>query len=52
MRVAASCKDWSSNWSPVEGDWCMESWRDPEGGPIWDMNTEEAVAECQTSPRT
>lgn len=36
----------------MEGGLCMESGRGPEGGPIWDMNTEEAAAECQISPQT
>ncbi len=52
VRVAASCKGWSSNWSPAEGGSCTESWRDRGGGPIWDMNMEEGAEECPVSPQT
>lgn len=50
--MAESCKDWNSNWSPEGGGWCMESWRGPEGGPVWDMSTEEAAAGRPISPQT
>lgn len=51
-RVAVSCMDWSSDWSPEEGGWYMESWRGLGGDQIWDTDMEEGAEECQISPQT